>query len=352
MPSFFVISLVLGAAGSAHPAPAAAGFPLPPSAAPHVADLVRVPGGTFVMGDGEALCGWQEREVTLTRGFWIGRTEVTNADYRDRLQWAWDNGLVAADPQGVWTHRGDLLVDLDDDDSELVFDGDVFTIRQSPYALAHAYPDGYDATHHPVKEISWYGAATYCNWRSRQETLPAAYDEDTWSCGPGGDPYGAQGYRLPTDAEWEFVARAYDDRSYPWGEADPDCDRANYVIDITNYCVQWTLPAGSLPRGAQQALARDIFDLAGNVYEWVHDGYTCNLGRTPVTDPVGDPASPDRVIRGGGWYSTERYVRSAARNLDPLEPDPFTAGDVGLRVVRTAHRPSRHPRTRPHPHRR
>ena len=136
------------------------------------------------------------------------------------------------------------LLYLNDEDSEIQFDGaGSFYLRESPSGEAQAaYLYGYDPADHPVKEVTWYGSVRYCDWLSLQAGLHRAYEHSgDWSCN-GGDPYGAEGYRLPTDAEWEFATQFEDERIYSWGDEDADCSRANfYDIDGSGeYCVGWT----------------------------------------------------------------------------------------------------------------
>ncbi|MCK4414550.1 MAG: SUMF1/EgtB/PvdO family nonheme iron enzyme [Candidatus Eisenbacteria sp.] len=134
-----------------------------------------------------------------------------------------------------------------------------------------AYPDGYDPADHPVKVVNWFGAARYCDWLSLQAGLPRAYEHSgDWSCN-GGDTYGAEGYRLPTDAEWEYAAQYEGERIYPWGDEAPNCSRVNF--DDT--CVGWTSPVRSYP-DAPEALA--LSDMAGNVWDWCDDWHVCDLG--------------------------------------------------------------------------
>jgi len=265
--------------------------------------------------------------VTLTRSFYLGQHEVTNQEYMEAVQWAYDLGYVTATTSSVQDNLDGStveLLDLDDSDCEIQFNSGTWTfyLRQSPSSYAqNAYPEGYDPADHPVKEVTWYGAARYCDWLSMRKGLPRAYQHSgDWSCN-GGDPYGAEGYRLPTDAEWEYAAQYDDERIYPWGDDAPDCDQANY-----SSCVGWTAPVGSSPAGNSLL---GFSDLAGNVMEWCNDWYVCDLGTSPATDPVGPTSSFNRVVRGGSWYS-------------PLNSDLRCAGRssyisyCGLRVARTA----------------
>ncbi len=295
--------------------------------------MVTVPAGLFTMGDGVAYCGIQEHQVTLTRDFYLSQHEVTNQEYLDAVQWAYTYGYVTVTTTSV---RDNLdastqeLLDLDAEGSEIQFDGaGSFYLRESPSSGAQsAYPEGYDPADQPVKEVTWYGAARYCDWLSLQTGLPRAYEHSgDWACN-GGDPYGAQGYRLPTDAEWEYAAQFDDERIYPWGDEVPDCSRANY--NPNPYCVGWTSPVGSYP-DAPAALG--LSDMAGNVWEWCNDRWVCSLGTTSATDPVGPAIGVMRVLRGGVWSYRGDYLRCAYRVNIIYPHDSYDV--VGFRVSRT-----------------
>jgi formylglycine-generating enzyme required for sulfatase activity len=301
--------------------------------APGVPSMVVVPAGIFIMGDGAAPCGFDQHEVTLTRDFGLGQHEVTNREYLEMLQWAYDRRYVTATTTRVldnldWSYN--QLLDLDDDDCEIQFDGEgTFYLRESPSSLAQeAYPNGYDPADHPVKEVTWYGSARYCDWLSLRSGLPRAYEHNgDWACN-GGDPYGAEGYRLPTDAEWEYAAQWDDERRYPWGNEDPSCDRANYWT-AHGPCVSWSSPVGSYP-DAPEALG--LSDMAGNAWEWCNDWFRCGLGTDPVTDPTGPPSSTYRVHRGGSWGETVQALPCASR--ENHEPN-WAGNSIGFRIART-----------------
>jgi formylglycine-generating enzyme required for sulfatase activity len=277
--------------------------------------MVTVPAGTFTMGDGVASCGVEERVVTLTRDFYLGRHEVTNQEYMMAVQWAYDNGYVTATTTSVQDNLDgstEELLDLNSQYCEIQFDGaGSFYLRESPSSYAqNAYPGGYDPADHPVKEVTWYGAVSYCDWLSLHAGLPRAYEHSGWACN-GGDPYGAEGYRLPTDAEWEYAAQYDDERIYPWGSEAPDCNRAN--MKPSNYCVGWTSPVRSYP-DAPAALG--LSDMAGNLWEWCNDWHLCNLGTSPATDPSGPSTGTSRVLRGGSWSLLGYYLRCACRSYN------------------------------------
>jgi formylglycine-generating enzyme required for sulfatase activity len=309
----FSVATVLWAGCSTTSGPSESGDDTPPG-------MVLVPAGSFVMGDGESYCGESERDVTLTRDFYLGQHEVTNQEYLAAVQWAYDNGYVTATTSSVQDSldRSTVeLLNLDDLDSEIAFSDGVFSLRDAGHGIN---PD------HPVKEVTWYGAARYCDWLSLQEEPPLdrayAHGGD-WSCN-GGNPYAAEGYRLPTDAEWEYAAQYDDEREYPWGNEATNCSLAN-----DSDCVGWTSPVGSYPAGDS---ALGLSDMKGNVSEWCNEWWLCDLGTAPVTDPVGPLTGSGRVIRGGSFG--DHGPNCASRFLY----DPGMCGSwCGLRAARTAH---------------
>ena len=291
--------------------------------APEPPDMVLVPAGSFIMGMGGTL-QWEcasEHDVTLSNDFLLGQHEVTNQAYLEAVQWAYNHGYVVASPSSV---RDDLdgstleLLDLDDDfGCEIAFSGGEFSLRDAGHGIN---PD------HPVIQVSWYGAARFCDWLSLAAGLPRAYEHNgDWSCN-GGDPYCAEGYRLPTDAEYEYAAQYDDERVYPWGNEDPDCTRAN-----CGACFPWTTPGGSCLAGNS---ALGLSDMAGNVFEWCNDWWVCDLGASPVIDPVGPGSGSNRVLRGGSWITSSVGVCCVDRTLSH---GPGGGGfHVGFRVVKTA----------------
>jgi len=290
-----------------------------------VPPMVTVPAGVFTMGDGVSSCGAQQHEVTLTRAFYLGAREITNQEYLEAVQWAKDQGYVTVTTASVSDNLDggtEELLDLNGD-CEIAFSDGTFTIRDVGHGIN---PDN------PVMEVTWYGAARYCDWLSLQAGLPRAYQHSgDWACN-GGDPYGALGYRLPTDAEWEYAAQWDDERIYPWGNEEPDCSRVNFYPGY--FCVGWTSPVGSYPH-APAVLG--LSDMAGNVWDWCNDWWTCDLGTAPVTDPAGPITGIRRVHRGGSWGNDDEYMRCADRNVyySPQE----SSHSLGFRVARTISAP-------------
>ena len=286
--------------------------------------LILAPAGTFMMG--QVGIEEPEHEVTLSNGFYLGTHEVTNDEYRIAVQWAFDQGLVTASSSTVQAY-GQELLDLNDDNCEFTFSGGMFALRESPTSAAqNAYPSGYDPSDHPVKEVSWFGAACYCDWLSEMEGLTPFY-QGNWSQDSEHDPYTAEGYRLPTEAEWEYAARYSDGRTYPWGETPPDCDRLNHYTG-TYYCVGWTSPIGSYPTGVNQLGMNDV---AGNQWEWCGD-WSDSYSSEPITDPIGPLNGSERIFRGGCWNHDQGFEGAYRRSYPPAS----TWDGIGFRICRTA----------------
>jgi formylglycine-generating enzyme required for sulfatase activity len=288
-------------------------------------DLVALPAGTFGMGWGEGV------PVTLTHPFLLGRAETTNGQFVTAVQWAWDHGHVQVVGNQLRAH-GVTLLELAPGTGEIAFAGGVFSAVRALHAGQWGYVDAEDymPDDHPVQGLSWYGAALFCDWLSLMEGLPPYY-EGQWDQVPATrDPYAAQGYRLPTEAEWEYAAQFDADRSrihYPWGNAVPTCGRANYLEGTP--CVGWTLPVGRQPAGDNSV---DIHDMGGNVWEWCNDWIGTGPSQ-PTSDPAGSSWGSFRCVRGGSWCAMEGTMALQNAHRGYFTPTNLEPG-LGVRVVR------------------
>lgn len=230
--------------------------------------MVDIPGGTFRMGSpAGAPDEGPQHEVTLS-AFAMGKTEITNKQYEQ----------------------------FDPSHKEL---RDEFSSRDSD----------------PVIYVSWRDAAKYCNWLSKQANLTPVYDEASGAADPK-----ATGYRLPTEAEWEYVASGRgENRVYPWGNEAPDATRGNFLLtppgtpgQPADFIGYGTSAAGSYPAGA----SRDgVLDLAGNTSEWCAD-YYAPYSADAATNPLNQTPSNYRVLRGNSWGYYGRTPRAADREYN------------------------------------
>ncbi len=197
----------------------------------------------------------------------------------------------------------------------------------------------------PVERVNWWEALAYANAMSDRYLLNRCYllnECNTISVGEGMEcesvsvldtsVYNCEGFRLPTEAEWEFMARGMSQEAFFNGPLTESlCDEVNESLDgIAWYCFnseQTTHPIeGKAPN------RYGLYDTAGNVAEWVWDGYMEDLRTVPVMDPVVAPGQGPRIFRGGAWNSSPGLCRSAQRSVS----DAQTRTDgLGFRLVRT-----------------
>jgi len=259
------------------------------------------PDSSFTMGASRREAGRRANEsrrlVELKRAFYFASKETTNHEYR----------LFKP------THRSGSLdgADLDDENQ-------------------------------PVVNISWDDAARYCNWLSRKQGLPESYGEQN------GKMFAVQplttGYRLPTEAEWAWIARRHlqaTEQRYPWaGSYPPQKVHGNYADARIADTLADVVPdyddgyRGSASVGSFPARPEGIYDLGGNVAEWMHDYYALYPGEASklVIDPGGPGAATHHVVRGASW----RHGNITELRLSYRDYSNKPRYDLGFRIARYA----------------
>lgn len=253
--------------------------------------------GAFTMGASRREAGRRPnenlRDIRLDRPFYIGFNEVTNAEFRQ-------------------------------------FNADHSSGTVSGVTLNNETQ--------PAVQISWAQAAAYCNWLSEQEGLPLFYDiegEDIIGFNPE-----STGYRLPAEAEWAWIARtdgSGNTLKYPWGDQLPPPENAGNFADITaqNYLGEIMFNYNdnffaTAPVGSFDANQYAIYDMAGNVSEWVHDYYGAVGSIGVEIDPLGPELGQFHTIRGSSWaHGAVTEMRLSFRDFGEEPRD-----DVGFRVAR------------------
>jgi formylglycine-generating enzyme required for sulfatase activity len=254
-----------GTSESVGPAPGASSTAPKPADCP--AGYVRIAPGTFAMGSPSGEDGRDDDEiqhrVTITRGYCMKATEVT---------------------QGEW---------------QAVMGSNPSTFKNC-------------GANCPVERVTWDDAVGYANALSRREGLPECYSGSTFT---GLD---CRGYRLPTEAEWEYAARA--------GTTGATYENLDSVAWYDQNAGVTTHPVRQ-----KQPNAWGLYDMLGNVWEWTGDWYAAYAGL--AADPAGAAAGSIRVARGGSWSSNARRARAARRRNDP---PGFRYEFLGFRLSRTA----------------
>ena len=254
-------------------------------------EFIPIPGGTFWMGSDDAEVGrlvketgkdWFQREAPRHQvelaPFALARYPTTNAMFRRFWEVGYADAQWWADAKaaGVWKPKG-IIKDWQGE-------------RNQP-----AYWDDarFNGENQPVVGVTWYEAAAYCRWLTKQ-------------CNDG------HVYRLPTEAEWERAARGPEGRRYPWGD-----DWAEGRVNSEELKLARPTAVGIFPDGTS---AEGVLDLAGNVWEWCSDWFdekTYQQRAGKVTHNPAGPSSGDyRMLRGGSWYNDKNRVRCAFRRWD------------------------------------
>ena len=197
---------------------------------------------------------------------------------------------------------------------------DKYEATQDQYAAFQIpNPSHFKDPRRPVEQVRWSDAALFCNERSRAEGLGPCYDEVTFAC-----DFEAAGYRLPTEAEWEYAAQAGTTTDYDFG---------NDARQLKSHaCFSDNSGDKSDLVGKKKPNRWGLCDLYGNVYEWCHDVYT----DTYNAEPRGPGKGEKRVLRGGSWNSGAEACRAAARyaDLPGIHDACFARDTYGFRCVR------------------
>ena len=258
-------------------------------------------GGRITMGSSRREPGRRAnevlREANLTRPFYFGLKEVSNGEFRQFLA----------------THQVSPINGID-------VDGD----------------------QHPVVNVSWERAALFCNWLSRKDSLPVFYQIRNGKV-LGINPQ-AIGYRLPTEAEWAWVARTApkgdEPFKFPWaGKYPPRGRSGNYADQSAGGFLRNVIPdytdgfPVTAPVGSFMASLRGIYDMGGNVSEWINDYYVAAPAQGTVEqDPLGPREGETHVVRGSNWgHAAETDLRLAYRDFGKDGRD-----DIGFRIARYA----------------
>ena len=177
--------------------------------------------------------------------------------------------------------------------------------------------------------MTWIEAASFCNRLSQKEGLKVAYDKDGNLLDRNGkvtkDITQVEGYRLPTEAEWEYAARGGSgSKGFKYAGSNT-LNEVGWFSDNSGYKTQ--------PVGQKKANELGLYDMSGNVWEWCHDRYGDYISSLQM-NPTGHISNGVYVLRGGGWGSSSLFCRLAFRNS--YQPS-YRANNLGFRVARTVY---------------
>jgi len=276
--------------------------------------MVQIPAGTFMMGSREDEAGRNDDpeyeagrhggetqySVTISKAFWLGQTPVTQA------QW---QAVMGTNPS-----------------------------RFKSWPKGNNWPKS--NPNHPVERVTWYDAIEFCNRLTamanradaRLGLTPCYRISEIQRRGGQDGPIvsaevelieGANGYRLPTEAEWEYSCRAGTMTTYSFGDDESMLAKHAWFDENSGF--------GTHPVATKRSNAWGLFDMHGNVWEWCWDWYG-EYPRDAVTDPQNPRSGLNRVLRGGHWLSISRHCRAASRH-DNLPVNRNSSS--GFRVART-----------------
>lgn len=317
-------------------------------------EMIEIPAGEFTQGlnsDAEKRAfnrpNYEEfkadrlpiRSVTIS-GFEIGKFEITNEEFVRVLNQALEKEWIVVTDELVSNRVGKSqpLLDLGNDFCEIVFRDGHFRINES-------------RERHPVVAVTWFGAQFHAWALNKIEGREQTIDLETWSV-----DFSKSGYRLPTEAEWEFAARGGAEANwFPWGDSIAH-DQANFFQSSDEFDDPFGLTAskGTTPVGyfEKSANGYGLHDVSGNVLEWCSDWYAIDAyggdapkpidfkayyrqvakmeSGEPATDPAGPKTGEARVLRGGSWRLMKENLGVSMRFADfPERADRA----IGFRLI-------------------
>jgi len=272
-------------------------------------EMVFVEGGSFQMGnvwgDGKD-DEYPVHDITVS-GFYLSKAEVTYTQYLEFM-----NSLNIS-PDG--SYNGNVLVDMEVGYREIKWNDSAFIFKGSRYVNSEDCP---------VVYVTWYGAVEYCNWLSEQYGYLPCYiiNEKEVTCN-----FSADGYRLPTEVEWEYAGRGGIREDQMYAGTDNINELGNYAWYLENS------RGHTCPVCQKRPNALGLYDMSGNVGEWCNDWYNEYYYRnSPATDPTGPGSGEFKVRRGGSWNDYSSVLRCSFRYATAPEGSWRT---IGFRLCRT-----------------
>jgi len=260
-------------------------------------NMIYVEGGTYTMGDvwGDGKDDETPTHEVKVNSFYMSKYEVTHAKYIEFL----NRKGVSSDG----SYNGNELIDMD-------YEGCAISHDNSFYFEGNQYAQDKQC---PVINVTWYGAVEYCNWRSKQDGLTKAY---TISSGSVECDWDANGYRLPTEAEWEYAARSGGQDNRKWSGTNSKSELGDYAWYYLSADTDGNGKGDkTFPVGTKKPNELGLYDMSGNVYEWCWDWYDSGYySESPLDNPTGPSSGSYRVLRGGSWRGIANFSRTAYRS--------------------------------------
>lgn len=271
------------------------------------ADMIFVQGGTFDMGDHYNEGNFDELPIheVLLDDYFIRQIEVTHFEFIEFLN---DYGI---DSNGYY--NGTEIINMNENECAIAHNGTSFFFSGSSYATSNECPVFY---------VTWHGAALYCNWKSVLNNLQECYNLADWNC-----DFSANGYRLPTEAEWEYAARGGEDwiDDFRYSGCHDELELPDYAWYIANSNTQ------THPVETKLSNQLDIHDMSGNVMEWCNDWYS-SYSSGYFVNPTGPENGTSRVLRGGMANASAFALRVSWRSFNVSNSSSY---HMGFRFIKS-----------------